>query len=360
MKLSFGARAIVLGTLAITSLNAFAISPTAGCGQEGWTSGTRTMHFDGLDRTFRVHVPVGYSASKPAPLVAIFHGWTGDENGFIDEQLVRDSADRLGYVLVAPRGLGSGEPDQHNNSWTFSGSSTGIDGHGGTTCDRGSTPDNSYESCGDRANSCGWTHCQQDDVAFTAALLEEVGNNLCIDQERIFATGGSNGGMFSWELAQNPATASLFRAIAPVIGLPHRGYSTGPGREGEIPALLITGTLDEVVPPGPWDDPGFNTTSNDNDRYYYESATAITRIWADAHGCDTSGKAMPYDAGVPQADCRTYCSEDAGMPRVLDCRAEMAHDYGLAWSWDLSMTFFEAHSASTGPVVPGRGTDLAH
>ena len=308
------------------------------------------MDFDGITRTFRVHVPRGYKNNQAAPLVTIFHGWGGNESEFIGNRKVRSEADKRGYILVAPRGLGSGAEDESYNSWSFSGSTTGIDGSGvpaSPICDFNITPDYSYPSCdGIKKNTCSWTHCQQDDVEFVKALISEIGKNLCVDEDRIYAMGGSNGGMFTWELGQNPVTASIFRAIAPLIGLPHRDYLDPqgiPGKDSDLPVLLITGTRDNVVPPGDWEDPDFTTTSNGNDRYYYTGATAITRSWADAHSCDTDQAAVAFDDGIRKTDCRTYCSGDAGWPRVLDCRARMGHSYSLSWSWKLIMNFFDAH-----------------
>lgn len=354
--------------LALTMQLAFAFSGSPGCGADGWGSGSYDMQHEGISRTFRVHVPRGYGEGRPAPLVMMFHGWGGDENEFIANEEIRAEADRRGYILLAPRGLGSGEPDRSNNSWTFSGSATGLDGDGvnpavaGDTeaiCDAtapgGTTPDYRYPSCIQTtraANTCSWTQCQQDDVGFVVALVAEAGKNLCLDPDRVFATGGSNGGMFTWELGQNSASAPLFRAIAPVIGLPHRGYLEAQGKPGreELPVLLLTGNQDSTVPPGAWDDPAFTTTSNDNDRFFYTSATAITRAWAAAHGCafEAGAAAQPFTTGTPEADCRTYCSDDPGWPRVLDCRAEMGHSYGLPWSWRLVLDFFDRHARATG------------
>ena len=178
----------------------------------------------------------------------LFHGWGGGQNDFIADATVTSQANQKGFILVAPAGLGSGEPDNTFNSWTFSGSASGLDGDGGdgiegAICDFNNTPDYSYASCdGFSENSCSWTQCQQDDVAFTAALLEHVGNRMCVDTDNVFASGGSNGGMFTWELGQNPEVAPLFRAIAPLIGLPHRGYVNGKGKNEDMPVLLVSMT----------------------------------------------------------------------------------------------------------------------
>jgi poly(3-hydroxybutyrate) depolymerase len=344
MKTSKLSKICLATVLAILPQCGSADDPVAGCGNEEFNSGIYTMEHGSLTRTYRVHVPRGFDPKTPTPLVALFHGWGGDENAFLGEHTVRQEADQRGYILVAPRGIGSGAPDNSYNSWSFSGSTTGIDGDSNAICDDSLTPDYSYDSCAKtRKNTCSWTQCQADDVDFAIALVEEMKSRLCVDENRVYASGGSNGGMYTWELGQNPKSAPVFRAIAPVIGLPHRGYLGGPAKEGGMPALLITGMLDNVVPPGNWDDPESTTTSNDSDRFHYTGATAITKSWASAQGCDTSKPATPVEVAYQIPDCRTYCTADTGLPRVLDCRAQMGHIYDLSWSWKLVMDFFDSH-----------------
>ena len=179
--------AAVLGFVAPT---AFAETASPGCGRADWGSGSFTMLHEEILRTFRVHVPGALRNDHPAPLVMMFHGWGGNEDEFIGSEVIRSEADERGYILVAPRGLGSGEPDQAFNSWTFSGSASGLDGDGfnpgvagdskaicDATLDQGITPDYRYPSCKDQdvaQNSCSWTQCQQDDVEFVIALVAEV------------------------------------------------------------------------------------------------------------------------------------------------------------------------------------------
>lgn len=333
--------------LTFSPIACHAVTPSSGCDTEGWTNGTYTIKFEDLSRAFRLFVPKGYDPNTPAPMVVVYHGWNGDENEFLNHEAVRQEADQRGYIVVAPRGLGSSVEGKDPNSWTFSGSATGVDGEGDKICDDRSTPDNSYAACeAVHQNACAWTQCLQDDVAFSIALVEHVENNLCVDEDHVFAAGGSNGGMFAWELGQNPVSAETFKAIASLIGLPHRAYLQPQGKAGDLPALVITGTRDAVVPPGQWENPNFTTTSNDTDRYFYTGATAITRSWAQAHDCGIDRAAVAFDTGVNQIDCRTYCSGDSGWPRVLDCRAPMGHEYQLEWSWGLMLEFFEQHSVS--------------
>ncbi len=320
-----------------------------------------------VTRTYRVLVPPGHKPNTAYPLVMVFHGWGGNENEFLGNKNVRTLADQRGYIVVAPRGLGSAAPDSNPNSWSFRGSTTGLaetDGEGashdsgvsaGAICDPTLTPNYTYPSCKNIArNTCSWTQCQADDVAFALNLVKEIESKACVDTTRVFATGGSNGGMFTWELGQNAASAPIFRAIASLIGLPHRGYLDMPGKSGGMPVLVITGTHDTTVPPGAWESTSYTTTSDGN-RYYYTGASAISRSWGTANSCPYSGTpAVSFSTGINQADCRTYCGRSAagwsggsagvGWPNVLDCRAAMGHTYSLGWSWKLILDFFDAQS----------------
>ena len=258
-------------------------------------------------------------------------------------------------------------PDSARNLWSFRGSTTGLagtteDSDSHTTgaaapaiCNVARTPNFTYPSCKNVArNTCSWTHCQADDVAFALALVKEIESKLCVDTARVFAAGGSNGGMFTWELGQNTASAPTFRAIASLIGLPHRGYLETPGKSGGMSLLVITGTHDTTVPPGAWESTRYTTTS-DGDVYYYTGASAIVRSWGTANSCPYQGKpAAPFKAGITPADCRTYCGDSAqgwsgrsagvGWPNVLDCRAAMGHTYEFSWAWKLILDYFDAQS----------------
>jgi hypothetical protein len=151
--------------------------------------------------------------------------------------------------------------------------------------------------------------------------------------------------MFVWDLARDESSLGIFAAMASLIGLPHRGYLAPPTTTAGMPVMSLTGSRDRTVPPGDWGEASF-TTSTDGDRYYYTGATAITKAWAEAYGCDTSSAAAPIDVGVAEVDCRgwSFCRGETQWPPVLDCRRDMGHTYGLSWSWPLILDFFDQHS----------------
>lgn len=366
-----GARGLVL----LTAISACVVSSIRGDPGSGGcqlaienqlSSGKHIFEHGGLDRKFRVHVPRKYDPSTPTKVMLMFHGWGEDEDSLITAtKSVRKLADQKNYILVAPSGLsdldtGTNDPWMTYNAWSFRGSSSGV-GPGPANepiCKRPTaiktTHGYNYESCqgksGKNVNKCAWTHCAADDVDFTRELVAHIKSKLCVDESNVFAMGGSNGGMFTWELGQNPATAPLLRAIAPVIGLPARGYADKKGKDSPMPVLVMSGMKDDTVPPGKWssEDP---TESSDEVGFLYESATKITKVWAEEAGCNTSQERRGVKPRVLKAKgfrCKSWCSDSSSkkMPQVIDCRnAKLGHDYNMGVTMGAIFQFFDAHSA---------------
>lgn len=82
-----------------------------------------------------------------------------------------------------------------------------------------------------------------DDVAFIAALIDEMAARYHIDRHRVYVTGMSNGAMMSYTLGCTMADRIV--AIAPVAG----DLPAGPCRPARpISVLAINGTADPFVP----------------------------------------------------------------------------------------------------------------
>ncbi|MEZ4401231.1 MAG: PHB depolymerase family esterase [Kofleriaceae bacterium] len=166
-----------------------------------------TLTVDGRPRTARVHVPAAYDPTRPTPLVLDFHGYSMTATS--QEALTRlpAKADAAGFVVVHANGTGA------------------VQGWNAGAC------------CGTAAST------GVDDVGFVDALLAELEARLCVDPDRVYATGFSNGGFLAHRLACE--RAEVFAAIAPVsgvLGIP----ACAPSRP--VPVLHVHGTADTVVP----------------------------------------------------------------------------------------------------------------
>jgi polyhydroxybutyrate depolymerase len=145
---------------------------------EPQTAGSSVTHLevDGADRSYRIYRPAELPAS-PA-LVVMLHGGLGSGSQAEVSYGWDDVADREGFVVAYPEGVG--------RTWNTEG------------------------------GCCGRAAARSvDDVAFITALVSDVTHRLEVDPDRVYATGMSNGAMMSYTLA---CRTDVFAAIAPVAG----------------------------------------------------------------------------------------------------------------------------------------------
>jgi len=337
--------------------------PSLGCGNDDYPSngGFTLKSKEGIDREYRLYKPPNYDPNSPHKLLLAFHGWGESSNAFLYHRKFKTNAKKYGFIVASPSGLSDnqynlGDVWMKYRSWTFSGSSSGINEAGNPICATPSSrPSYNYNSCSQgqgNSNNCAWTHCASDDAQFTLDLVKHLGSSLCIDESNVFAMGGSNGGMFTWELGQNPVTAGTFRAIAPLIGLPHEGFLVGKGKPGDLPVILMTGMRDKTVPPGQWGDNEPTESYDGGKGYFYESATAVTMKWSADHGCGVQGeprtlKKRRYGLKARGFRCKSWCVDgpEDTLPLVVDCRKKtLGHDYNIAQTSAAIFQFFEHHS----------------
>lgn len=179
--------------------------PSAGCDGGGApTAGVshEEMRSDGVARQYRRFVPASYRAGSPAPLVVDIHGLTMNDDLEAAVTGMEDLARTEGFLVATPQGLGV-------------------------------IPHWNYISSG----------LASDDVSYIENLVARMGDDLCVDMSRVYATGISNGGLMSSALACR--LPDVFAAVAPVAGLAMLdGCDTGP----PVPIQVTYGTADNVLP----------------------------------------------------------------------------------------------------------------
>ncbi len=165
-----------------------------------------SLRHDGVDRTYDIVVP-DTRAGEPMAVVMGYHGFGSSAQEQAAASGLTDRALAEGFVAVFPHGSDS----------------------------EGSTPAYfNVETVDDPSLA--------DDVGFTAALLDDVESDVCVDRTRIFAMGMSNGGMFVSTLAC--ALGDRIAAVAPVAGV-----HLLPECDGRpVPVIVTHGTADPVVP----------------------------------------------------------------------------------------------------------------
>jgi polyhydroxybutyrate depolymerase len=152
------------------------------------------------------------------------------------------------------------------------------------------------------------------------AVIDELEATLCVDLDRTYGVGYSNGGMFAHQMAC--ALSDRFAAVIPQHGFLAKGFSCDPPTEHQS-ILLIGGNSDTTVP--------FDG-SKSSDGYFYTPMATVASEFATAQGCSATTSVYPTPADgfdnltcVQHADCATGAE-------VVRCQWNGAHDYP---SWEM-------------------------
>lgn len=166
-----------------------------------------TLQNDGRTRQYRLYIPASYDASTPTPLILNFHGFTNNIDTQFNQSDFRQLAEDNQFIFVTPQGLGFLAGWAINNNF------------GGN----------------------------EDDLGFSDALIDRIQQDYNINEKRIYATGFSNGGFFSYRLACE--LSPRIAAVASVAGSMTRRWIDNNQCQPQHPTavLQITGTNDNVI-----------------------------------------------------------------------------------------------------------------
>jgi len=300
-----------------------------GCGNEPpWALGELsrgTLEGPGQPRSYFVRLPESYRPQQKHPLLLYFHGWGGDAKTIAENDDLDVMANREGWISIHVTGM-SDVPSSWIGEWgaeftwgSWNGSGTvSSPGPAGAICSEDAPETPCYESCGDCKDHCWWTTCT-DDVSFVSHLLDHLESSLCIDTDRIVASGFSNGGVFLYELAAHEAISKRLAAIIPVSGLPHIGFNRGPATAMQLFGLW--GRVDDEVP-------GFHLNSSRGpngatvsaDGFYYTPLDAVLELWS-------TGEPKKFETsldGILALSCSSHGS-------VVACTWAGGHEWPGYW-----------------------------
>jgi len=219
---------------------------------------------------------------------------------------------------------------------------------------------------------------EPDDVAVISQLLNSLESQLCIDANRIYSTGMSNGAMVSVRLACS--MSDRIAAIGLVAGAyyPQMALDLNPAETcldtTPVPAIALHGTSDTFVPfaGGPGGIPGLWSSTF---RLPLDNATVdedVMESWATHNGCTgTRGEEAPlagtteirlvtYDNCADNAVVRLYIVDGGGhtWPGAVDV-PQLGYTTHQINATDLIWDFFRAHSLNGSPSADIDGDTAA-
>jgi polyhydroxybutyrate depolymerase len=265
--------------------------------------------YNGLRRSYRLHVTARLDTDTPAPLVVVLHGGFSTARKIKQRSRWSELGDREGFHVIYPNGIGIFGLLQHWNA----------------------------------GFCCGAAAAQDvDDVEVVAAAIRDTSELLNIDPGRIYMTGFSNGAMLTHRFAAE--RTETLAAIAPVAGSvgarskPDARADTIPEPRDTLPVILFHGREDPRIPyeGGP--------PNGGNGPRYYLSAPEAARLWAVANGCDPAPiRSLHFGGRVLQESWRA-CSQNR------EVQLYSIEGWGHRWPGPVMMQGLE-------PEDPLRGLD---
>lgn len=179
-----------------------AVRPSRGCTTSAIATGQQTLNFSTTedDGSYIEQVPTSATAGRPLPLVFELHGYEESGPAQAKTTALGTYGQTHGFITITP--WVNGEPV---SMW--------------------------LSTVGSR------------DLAWFGQLLSHIEATTCVDENRVFVTGGSNGAFMSSAVACQ--YSALVAAVAPVSGIQTMRpcKTTRP-----VPVVTFHGTADPLVP----------------------------------------------------------------------------------------------------------------
>lgn len=147
---------------------------------------------------------------------------------------------------------------------------------------------------------------EPDDVEFFRQVLDQISAEPCVDLDRIYCTGWSNGGRFCAQLASQADLSERIAAIGPVSSL---RYPRPNDARRAIPILAFQGTKDKV---NPWKGDG-------NPDYWKEPIPGAFSDWVKFNGCEERPDMFQFQhirGDAWKSTAQAGCKDDAVVQLV--------------------------------------------
>lgn len=239
-----------------------------------------TINYGGVERYYLLHIPESYN-NKETPVVLAFHGGMGTAENMADKYGLIEKADEEGFIVAFPNGaskLSSGKI----GTW------------------------NAGSCCAYAVES------NSDDVGFTKAVIGDIKSKVKVS--KFFATGMSNGGMFSHRLACD--MADTFSAVAAVAGT-NNYASCNPSRS--IPVMNIHSLNDQHV----LFEGGCGPECRVDSETDFSSVNETVSEWIERNNCDKTPERV---LDVTGAYCDVY-----KCPNNVQVKLCVTEDGGHSW-----------------------------
>jgi len=227
------------------------------------TQALSTISVNGVDREYLLYVPTDFDIQNEAPVFFNFHGFGGTAQDQMEWSDFRDLADEHQFLLVYPQGSDLNGTSHWNNAF--------LGGDNKSTAD---------------------------DFGFTLALLDSLIEEYSVDEDRVYASGYSNGGFMSYSLVCY--YSNRFTGIASVSSTMLNDFDGDCAPERPIPIISMNGTEDSTVP--------YNGGVEG-----FQAIPDVLNYWAGANNTDSTPTTSEYSDNGTSIERSLYEGGDEGI-----------------------------------------------
>lgn len=363
---------------------------SSGCGQnlpkginKGEAGKSNDLTFgtkDSSTRRYLLHIPENYDVNTPAGLVWSFAGRGKDAEHQEKITKLSDKEFNSDYIVVYPQAdtnstSSDGKKDSKSSKLRRQSRMSDDDEDDEDEDDDWQWDDDDDE--GDRSsgkNSKGQGQWQGDptshvdDVKFTLELLESIEKTFCIDDEKIYASGLSNGGGFVANiLACDPTASRKFAAFAAASGAYYQNDVKGEcdantveltcnNNGTKVPLIVTHGGKDKVI----------KYEGGERRKSCLPSIPHFVTAWAERDGLGSTNTSSKVDGtdvthysfgeGANAGMVQSYYIPELGHKWPMQTKAPIsATKIFLEFFNTWNMTVREAGAASSGEPKTGGG-----
>lgn len=255
-------------------------------------NGLKSIQTGGKNRQYFLYVP--NNLKENSPLIISCHGMNQDYNYQKEQTQWPSMADTASFVVVYPVGI--------------AGSAWGV------------------------AYQTGWDIDGMSDVNFMLDIISYVKANYGIDENRVYMSGFSLGGAFTYYMANK--AADKIAAFAPISGYNLMTNNTSAYRP--VPIIHVHGTADNVM--------------------NYSGVKSVIDKWAQADNCNMT----PTETSGPGYTCTHYTNGDCETEVILYSVTNRNHEpsnNGFHTS-NAIWAFCKQYSTSCGKITPDAIEDI--
>ena len=265
-----------------------------------------TLLFDGLKRTYLLHLPSSYSGNTAIPLIIAFHGLGGSAGGFETTTSFSAKADTENFVVVYPNGTGSPASWNCGGNWSPTVTNT------------------------------------NDDVGYISTLIDTLSRRYKIDSTRVYAAGFSNGSMMAYRLAAE--LSNKIAAIAAGSG-PMTLRTIQPSRPV---AVIHFHALNDLSI-------SYAGVTDPHAPVYFPPIDTLMAVWGRINGCAIIADTIFHVSGAVGIK---WAAAGTGADVVLYRSNTGGHAWpiGNVSETDAAWDFFKSHPMQSTTAVPTSGT----